>query len=85
MSLLEIITSIVGYLVGLTGLIKFAFDYKNRKVNAFSGMQEAYDKFTEDSNARYDELKQEVEEFKVKYFTLKGEFEEYKRKHQNCN
>lgn len=86
------IAAIVGYLAGLTGLIKFIFDYRTRKANAFSGMQEAYDKFTEDSNAKYDELRKEVEELKeyltqsrVKYNKLKKEFEDYKAKHKNCN
>ncbi len=94
----EHIVSILSMIFGAGG---FYDSYKQRKKNqadALDRMQATYDKFVEDFNERYNDLKQEVSDLKknhhqelinlknyweTKYSKLKKEFEDYKKRVKN--
>ncbi len=89
--------AILGALFGVGGLYDSYRQRKKNQADALDRMQTTYDKFVEDFNERYQDLKNEVQELKQnhhnemerlktywenKYEKLKNEFEDYKKKHR---
>ena len=56
---------------------------KQLDTDALKSMQDAYDKFTEDSLKRYSELSQEVEELKQKLLTVTYQLDKEKQNYIN--
>ncbi|WP_340074552.1 hypothetical protein [Leptobacterium sp. I13] len=100
--LLDNMFSIITALFGGGSFFAYITERKKRKIeekqltaDALSKMQEAYDKFMEDSLIRYKDLREEIDDLKKKLVDvktqlnnekrknslLKNEFENYKKKH----
>ena len=90
--LVDNIGNIVAYLFGAGGFFSWYSERRRRKTDALSGMQTAYDKYVEDSDKKFDEMRQEIKDlqtkldkveeyWKKKYSTLKSAFDTYKRTH----
>jgi uncharacterized protein YlxW (UPF0749 family) len=90
--LIDNLDHVFAYLFGAGGLFSFWIERKKKKTDALSGMQIAYDKFVEDSDKKFEEMKNEVSTLKSKieqveaswrqkYNSLKREFDIYKKTH----
>lgn len=76
--------SVFGTVFGASGIFAYINERKKSKIDAFSKMQEAYQKFVDDSNEKIDDLKKLIEEqnkeleilrpLKSKMDTLEKEF-----------
>ena len=82
------IVSIITTLFGGGSFYAFWVEKNKRKIeekqlssDALKSMQDAYDKFTEDSLKRYSELSEEVEKLKEKLLTVTSQLDKEK---QNC-
>ena len=84
--------TILGYLLGTGGIFSAWSERRKRKINALSGMQAAYDKYVEDSDKKFEEMRGEIASlksdlvkveasWKQKYKALKSDFDQYRKKH----
>ena len=86
--LTENLVSIITTVFGGGSFYAFWVEKNKRKIeekqlssDALKSMQDAYDKFTEDSLKRYSELSEEVEKLKEKLLTVTSQLDKEK---QNC-
>lgn len=84
--------NILAYIFGAGGFFSWYSERKRRKIDAFSVMQTSYDKYVEDSDKKFEEMKKEIayfqtklekveEHWRKKYNALKKEFDIYKKTH----
>ena len=90
--LLDNFDHVFAYLFGAGGIFSFIIERKKKKTDALSGMQLAYDKYVEDSDKKFEEMRSEVStlrtkleevetQWRQKYNSLKREFDIYKKTH----
>ena len=84
------IVSIITTLFGGGSFYAFWVEKNKRKIeekqlssDALKSMQDAYDKFTEDSLKRYSELSEEVEKLKEKLLTVTSQLDKEKQNYIN--
>lgn len=89
---IEHLDQIFSYVFGAGGLFSAWREHKKTKTDALSRMQAAYDKYVEDSDQKFEDMKLEVSTlkkqlekveayWKQKYSSLKKEFDTYKTTH----
>ena len=90
--IIDNIDHVFAYLFGAGGLFSVWLERKKKKTDALSGMQLAYDKYVEDSDKKFEEMRSEVStlrtkleevetQWRQKYNSLKREFDIYKKTH----
>lgn len=57
--------NIIAYLFGAGGFFSWLSEKRKRRISALSGMQEAYDKFVEDSDKKFEDMRKEISSLKV--------------------
>ena len=84
------IVSIITTLFGGGSFYAYYIEKNKRKIeekqlssDALKSMQDAYDKFTEDSLKRYSELSEEVEKLKEKLLTVTSQLDKEKQNYIN--
>lgn len=88
--LLDNIPLIITTLFGSGSFLAYHTEKKKRRIeekqldaDALKTMQDAYDKFTEDSLKRYSELSEEVEKLKEKLLTVTSQLDKEKQNYIN--
>ena len=84
------IFTIIATLFGSGSLFAYVTERKKRKIerknlatDALKSMQDAYDRFTEDANERYNEIKLEKEELKKRLAKVTKQLNEERKKHDS--
>ena len=84
--LVDNIGTVIAALFGSGSLYGWFYERKKNKIeekqlssDALKSMQDAYDKFTEDSLKRYSELSEEVEKLKEKLLTVTSQLDKEKQ------
>ena len=88
--LVDNIGTVIAALFGSGSLYGWFYERKKNKIeekqlssDALKSMQDAYDKFTEDSLKRYSELSGEVEKLKEKLLTVTSQLDKEKQNYIN--
>lgn len=88
--LIDNIISIITTIFGGGSFYAYYIEKNKRKIeqkqlgaDALKSMQDAYDKFTEDSLKRYSELSEEVEKLKEKLLTVTSQLDKEKQNYIN--
>ena len=88
--LTENLVSIITTVFGGSSFYAYYVEKNKRKIeekqlssDALKSMQDAYDKFTEDSLKRYSELSEEVEKLKEKLLTVTSQLDKEKQNYIN--
>ncbi|WP_028890875.1 hypothetical protein [Tenacibaculum sp. 47A_GOM-205m] len=63
----ENLPTILGYLFGVGGMFDSYLQRKRRKTDALSGMQSTYDKFVEDYDKKFEEMRKEIKYLKEEH------------------